>query len=104
MGRLTNISLKTFTLATLFGMAPPTFAFTYLGSSMISAQWPLIAAGTAMVLFFLAMPNLLTKHRTSAFARLFLGPPTVTALVATRRVEIPLQVRYTGCGATMPPA
>lgn len=27
----TNISLKTFVLATLFGIAPPTFAFTYRG-------------------------------------------------------------------------
>jgi len=101
---LTNISLKNFALATLLGMAPPTFAFTYLGSSMISAQWPLIAVGVAMVLFFLAIPKFLTKHRTSAFARLFLGLPTVPTLMASRRVEIPLQVRCTGCGATMPSA
>jgi uncharacterized membrane protein YdjX (TVP38/TMEM64 family) len=101
---LTNISLKTFALATLFGMAPPTFAFTYLGSSMISAQWPLIAAGAAMVLLFLAMPNILTQYRTSAFACLLLGPPPVPTLVATRRAEIPLQIRCIGCGATMPTA
>ena len=101
---LTNISLKTFALATFFGMAPPTFAFTYLGSSVVSAQWPLIAAGAAMVLFFLAMPKLLTKYRTSAFALLFLGPPPVQTLVATKRGEIPLQIRCTGCGATMPRA
>ena len=101
---LTNISLKTFALATLFGMAPPTFAFTYLGSSMISAQWPLIVAGASMILFFLAMPKLLTKCRTSAFARLFLGPPTVPTVLATRRVKIPLQIRCIGCGATMPSA
>jgi len=101
---LTNISLKTFALATLFGMAPPTFAFTYLGSSMISAQWPLIAAGAAMVLFFLVMPKLLTTYRTSAFARLLLGPAPVPTLVATRRAEIPLQIRCIGCGATMPSA
>jgi uncharacterized membrane protein YdjX (TVP38/TMEM64 family) len=101
---LTKISLKNFAFATLFGMAPPTFAITYLGRSMISAQWPLIAVGAAMVLFFLAMPKLLTKYRTSAFARLFLGPLTVPTLVATRRVEIPLQVRCTGLGATMPTA
>ena len=68
---LTKISLKSFALATLFGMAPPTFAFTYLGSSMISAQWPLIAAGAAMVLCFLAMPKLLTKYRTGAIAPYF---------------------------------
>jgi uncharacterized membrane protein YdjX (TVP38/TMEM64 family) len=101
---LTKISLKNFALATMFGMAPPTFAFTYLGSSVVSIQWPLIAAGSAMVLLLLALPKFLTKHRTSAFARLFLGPPTVPTLVGTRRVEIPLQVRCTGCGATMPSA
>jgi len=101
---LTNISLKTFALATLFGMAPPTFAFTYLGSSMISAQWPLIAAGAAMILLFLAMPKILTQYRTSAFARLLLGPTPVPTLVATRRAEIPLQIRCIGCGATMPTA
>jgi uncharacterized membrane protein YdjX (TVP38/TMEM64 family) len=101
---LTNISLRTFALATLFGLAPSTFAFTYLGNSMISAQWPLIAAGAAMVLFFLAMPKLLTKYRTRAFARLFLGPPTVPTLLATRRVEIPLQIRRTGCSAAIPTA
>jgi len=101
---LTNISLKTFALATLFGMAPPTFAFTYLGSSMISAQWPLIAAGAAMVLSFLAMPKILTQYRTSAFVCQLLGPRPVPTLVATRRAEIPLQIRCIGCGATMPTA
>jgi len=96
---LTNISLKAFALATLVGMAPPTFAFTYLGNSVISAQWPLIVAGLVMVAFFLAMPKLLTKYRTSRFARLFLGPPPVSE---SARKEIPLQIRCTGCGAAMP--
>lgn len=101
---LTNISFKTFALATFFGMAPPTFAFTYLGSSVVSAQWPLIAAGAAMVLFFLAMPKLVTKYRTSAFARLLLGPPPSPALVAAKGAEIPLQIRCRGCGSAMPGA
>jgi uncharacterized membrane protein YdjX (TVP38/TMEM64 family) len=98
---LTNISLKAFALATLVGMAPPTFAFTYLGSSVISAQWPLIAAGIVMVGFFLAMPKLLTTYRTSRFARLFLGPPPALALDSSTQKEIPLQVRCVGCGASM---
>jgi uncharacterized membrane protein YdjX (TVP38/TMEM64 family) len=59
----TKISLRTFILATLFGMAPPTLAFTYLGSSIVSAQWLLMVAGAGMVLFFLAMPRILTKYR-----------------------------------------
>ena len=98
---LTNISLKTFALATLFGMAPPTFAFTYLGSSIVSAQWPLIAAGAAMVLFFLAMPKILTKYRGSRFARRFLGPPPAPAAVPPAKSGIPLQVPCTGCGAAV---
>jgi uncharacterized membrane protein YdjX (TVP38/TMEM64 family) len=96
---LTNISLKAFALATLVGMAPPTFALTYLGSSIVSAQWPLIIAGIMMVGFFLTMPKLLTTYRTSRFARLFLGPPP--ALESVRK-EIPLQVRCIGCGAAIP--
>ena len=95
---VTNISLKTFALATLVGMAPPTFAITYLGSSVVSAQWPLIVAGVVMVAIFLAMPKLLTRYRTSRFARLFLGPPP--DLVVARK-EIPLQVRCVGCGAAI---
>lgn len=101
---LTKISLKKFALATLFGMAPPTFAFTYLGSNVVSIQWPLIVAGASMVLFFLAMPKILKKYRTGVFARLFLGPPTVPTVLATKRVEIPLQIRCTGCGAAIPTA
>ena len=95
---LTNISLKTFALATLVGMTPPTFALTYLGSSVISAQWPLIVAGIVMAGVFLAMPKLLTRYRTSRVARLFLGPPPTLEPV---RKEIPLQVRCIGCGAAL---
>ena len=98
---LTNISLKTFALATFVGMAPPTFAFTYLGSSVISAQWPLIATGIVMVAFFLAMPKLLAKYRTSRFARLFLGPSPASVVVSATWKEIPLQVRCVGCGAVI---
>lgn len=98
---LTNISLKSFSLATLFGMAPPTFAFVYLGSTVVTAQWPLIAAGVAMVAFFLAMPKLLTTYRTSAFARLLLGPPPAPVMIASDGNEIPSHTRCTGCGATV---
>ena len=101
---LTNISLKTFALATLFGMAPPTFAFVYLGSSVVSAQWPLIAGGTAMVLLFLAMPKLLTTYRDSRIARLLLGPVPAPAVKPPKPTELPEQVRCTGCGTGMPTA
>jgi hypothetical protein len=101
---LTKILHKTFALVTLFGMAPPTFAYTDLGSSVVSAQWPSIVAGGRWSGSFLAMPKLLLKYRTSAFAHLFLGPTSVPTLVATRREEIPLQVRCSGYGAAMPTA
>lgn len=99
---LTNISLKTFALATLFGMAPPTFAFVYLGSSIVIAQWPLIAGGAVMVLLFLAMPKLLTTYRDSRIARLLLGPVPAQAVESTKPIGLPPQIRCTGCGAGMP--
>lgn len=95
---LTSISLKTFALATFFGMAPPTFAFAYLGNSVVSAQWLLIAAGVVMVAFFLAMPKFLTQYRTSRIARWLLGPVPETAPI---RTGIPLQVLCSGCGAAI---
>ncbi|MGQ0666236.1 MAG: TVP38/TMEM64 family protein [Nitrospiraceae bacterium] len=101
---LTNISLKTFALATFFGMAPPTFALTYLGSSVVSAQWLLIAAGLAMVLLFLAVPKVLTRYRSSAIVKLLLGPVPAPAAVPPSKPGIPVPVRCTGCGATMPRA
>lgn len=103
---LSNISLRTFALATLFGMIPPTFAFTYLGSSVASAQWSLIMAGGLMVLFFLLMPKLLARHRRSAFARLFLGPPPVAEL-DTSRTSTPVRPERSpspfcaGCGTLL---
>lgn len=100
---LTNISLKTFALATLFGMAPPTFALTYLGSSVVSAQWPLIAGGVLIVALFLVMPKLLTRYRTSRVAVLLLGPPPAPVLMPVGQREIPLHVRCTGCGAGLSP-
>ena len=70
---LTNISLRTFALATLVGMTPATFAFTYLGSSVVSAQWPLIALGVLMAGLFLASPKLLVRYQSSWWARLIPG-------------------------------
>ena len=34
-----------------------TDAFTYLGSSVVSAQWALIVSGCVLVAFFLLMPK-----------------------------------------------
>jgi uncharacterized membrane protein YdjX (TVP38/TMEM64 family) len=74
---LTAISLKAFALATLAGMIPPTFAFTYFGSSVASARWVLIVAGLAMVTLFLVTPRLLLRYRSSKIARLVLGPEPI---------------------------
>jgi uncharacterized membrane protein YdjX (TVP38/TMEM64 family) len=93
---LTHVSLRTFALATFFGMAPPTFVFTYVGSSAASAQWLLVAGGVVMATMLLAMPKLVMKYRTSMFAQLVLGPPPIPIAV---RKEIPLQIRCLGCGA-----
>ncbi|MGE5708877.1 MAG: TVP38/TMEM64 family protein [Nitrospira sp.] len=97
---LTNISRKSFSLATLFGMAPPTFALTYLGSSVVTAQWPLLAAGTAIVLVFLAMPKLLTTYRDSRIARLLLGPVPAAARFMPASTDR-IRINCTGCGAPM---
>lgn len=96
---LTNISLKAFAVATLVGMAPPTFAITYLGSSIVGAKWPMIAGGVVMVAVFLMMPKLLARYRTSAVARLLLGPIPTPATEVENRAKIPLQACCTGCGA-----
>ena len=55
---LTNISLKTFAIATLIGMIPPTFALTYLGNSFLTSQIPLVIGGNCNGRFFsLQFPN-----------------------------------------------
>ncbi len=72
---LTNMSLMTFAVATLLGMIPPTLALTYFGSSVVSAQLPLMLLATVMVAFFLFLPKLLMKYRSSWWAQLFMGPP-----------------------------
>ncbi|MGQ0809627.1 MAG: TVP38/TMEM64 family protein [Nitrospiraceae bacterium] len=72
---LTTMSVRTFGAATVLGMIPPTFAFTYLGSSVLSAQWLLMGAACALVALFLLLPKLLKRHRSSWLARQFFGPP-----------------------------
>jgi uncharacterized membrane protein YdjX (TVP38/TMEM64 family) len=99
---LTNISLKAFAGATLVGMAPPTFAFTYLGSSVVSNQWPLLVGGIVMSAFFLAMPKLLMTYRTSWLARLLPGRVPSPVGINPGRIDSPLQDRCPGCGTPMP--
>lgn len=100
---LTTVSLRTFSLATIAGMIPPTFAFTYLGSSVPSAEWLLIGSAGLLVAFFLFLPVWLKRHRSSRFARLIFGPvpaPLISQPVTTsvcsacgRPVEPPVRWR-----------
>jgi len=78
---LTKMSLKAFALATLIGMVPPTFAFTYLGSAVVTVQWPLILAGGLLVVMFLLLPKLMMKHRNSWWVQALQGKPMVPVAV-----------------------
>jgi len=73
---LTTMSLKVFALATLFGMIPPTFALTSLGSSVPTLEWPIIVvSGLVLVGVFLWLPKLLLNNRSSWWVRLIQGEP-----------------------------
>jgi len=105
---LTTMSLRTFAWTTLLGMIPPTFAFTYLGSSVVSAQWALIVSGCVLVAFFLLMPKLVKLYRSSWVAQLVFGPTpaelipssvqTAPALAASDSARCPACGRQIGMG------
>jgi len=77
---LTNMSLKAFAVATFLGMIPPTFALTYLGSAVVSVQWPLILSGVLLVAVFLLLPKWMMNHRTSWWVRVLQGKSMVAAV------------------------
>jgi len=70
---LTRMSLRVFALATLLGMIPPTFALTYLGGSVPTLQWPIIASGLLLAGLFLFLPKLLLNNRSTWWVRLIQG-------------------------------
>ncbi len=70
---LTNMSIKVFAIATLVGMIPPTFALTYLGSSAVTVEWPMILTGLLLAGLFLYLPKLILKNRSARWARLIQG-------------------------------
>ena len=84
---LTKMSLKAFALATLVGMAPPTFALTYLGSAVVTVQWPLILAGGLLVGVFLFLPKWIMNHRSSWWVRVLQGKPVVPVLPAKEQLN-----------------
>jgi uncharacterized membrane protein YdjX (TVP38/TMEM64 family) len=77
---LTRMSLRAFALATFVGMVPPTFALTYLGSAVVTVQWPFIIAGGLLVVVFLFLPKWIMKERKSWWVRVIQGEP-ITAVV-----------------------
>jgi uncharacterized membrane protein YdjX (TVP38/TMEM64 family) len=88
---LTTMSLRTFAWTTLLGMIPSTFALTYLGSSVVSAQWPLIVSGCVMVTFFMLMPKLVKQYRSSWLAQIMFGPtPAALPTSPVQAVPAPL--------------
>lgn len=99
---VTNLSLRTFSLATFFGMALPTFAFTYLGNSVISAQWPSIVAGMMKVALVLAVPKILMDYRESRLAWLLLGQPPLPS--ERQPASRSILLFCTGCGNSVPGA
>ncbi|MEW6246484.1 MAG: TVP38/TMEM64 family protein [Nitrospirota bacterium] len=103
---LTNMSVMTFALATLIGMAPPTFAFTYFGSSVVSARWTLILTGGLVVAALLLAPKLVLRHPHAWWARLFLaaapGSPEATASQRTQTTAAEsLRPNCSGCGGPL---
>lgn len=70
---MTNMSLKIFALATLFGMIPATFALTYLGGSVTTLQWPVMLSGLLLGGLFLVLPKLILRNKSAWWVRLILG-------------------------------
>jgi|GEM_PF-109352 uncharacterized membrane protein YdjX (TVP38/TMEM64 family) len=100
---LTNMSVLTFALATLIGMAPPTFAFTYFGSSVVSTRWALVLAGGLVVAVLLLAPKLVLRYPQAWWTRLFLAAaPRSTEATASPRTQTPaaesLRPNCSGCG------
>ena len=82
---LTNMSLKSFAIATFLGMIPPTFAFTYLGSAVVSVQGPMILTGVLLVAIFLFLPKWIMSHRSSWWVSMLLGKqPEMAAQIAVQ--------------------
>lgn len=70
---LTKISLGRFSLATLFGMIPVTFAYNYFGSVWVfaPAKGMTIAGGLAMVVLFFLMPYWIEKRDLFSLRKIF---------------------------------
>lgn len=70
---LTKMSVKAFAVATFVGMIPPTFAFTYLGGTLTTVQWPLILSAVVLVGVFLVLPKFILRNRSARWVQLLQG-------------------------------
>jgi uncharacterized membrane protein YdjX (TVP38/TMEM64 family) len=61
----TKMSLKNFTIATLFGMIPLTFVYNYFGSVIVFGKMLTLIVGIAMVALFFLIPRWLEKKLNS---------------------------------------
>jgi uncharacterized membrane protein YdjX (TVP38/TMEM64 family) len=64
---LTKMSLKNFTVATLFGMIPLTFVYNYFGSVIVFGKRLTLIFGIVMVTLFFLIPWLLERKFKSSF-------------------------------------
>jgi uncharacterized membrane protein YdjX (TVP38/TMEM64 family) len=107
---LTTISLRTFSLATIAGMIPPTLAFTYLGSSAASAQWLMIGSACVLTAIFILTPSWLKRHRTSWLGRRLFGLVPGGMMVGPETSDVsqvlnaPIATRPSGPGPEICPA
>ena len=68
---LTKMSLRSFGIATFFGMIPLTFIYTYYGSIIAIHHWLGMALGLLLVVFFLILPTLIEKKNLFGLRRYF---------------------------------
>ncbi len=103
---LTNMSVRAFAIATLFGMIPPTFALTYAGSSVVSGEWLVILLGLVMVAFFLLVPTLVIRYQSSRWVQVLQGKAPAMAPVQAPPEPKPMMAdeplyRCSACGGPM---
>ena len=84
---LTRMSLRAFALATLVGMIPPTVAFTYFGSAVVSIEWPVILLSLLLIALLLLLPKMILRNRSSGWVRLLQGKPIETAGEAAGEIK-----------------
>ncbi len=98
---LTTVSLRAFALATFLGMIPPTFALTYLGSAVVTVEWPLVIAGGMLVVVFLLLPRWIVQNRSSRWVRVLQGKPMIPVVVSNSSSQTKKEKGCGWCGKEM---